>query len=172
MDYKDVEQLLERYWLCETSLEEENQLREFFLGDNIPEELEQYREVFVYQSVLQKAEMSADFEERLYAAIDKPPFKIKKTSFINGIAPLFRAAVFVGVFILVNNLVQHSFFKNDNDIPDYNYDDYKDTHTDPEVAYKKVSSALMIPSEELKDSTVQKVDTFGINRQESVEQDE
>ena len=30
---------------------------------------------------------------------------------------------------------------------DYNYDAYKDTYDDPEVAYKQVSSALMMLSE-------------------------
>ena len=30
MDYKYIEQLLERYWNCETSLEEEQILRAFF----------------------------------------------------------------------------------------------------------------------------------------------
>ena len=29
MDYKDIEQLLERYWQCETSVEEEATLRDF-----------------------------------------------------------------------------------------------------------------------------------------------
>ena len=31
MDYKYIEQLLERYWACETTLEEEQILRAFFL---------------------------------------------------------------------------------------------------------------------------------------------
>ena len=51
MDYKDIEQLLERYWQCETSVEEESVLRDFFtkgfkdfetelnLGDTITVEL-------------------------------------------------------------------------------------------------------------------------------------
>lgn len=39
MDYKYIEQLLERYWECETSLEEENILRTFFSQDNIPGDL-------------------------------------------------------------------------------------------------------------------------------------
>ena len=34
MDYKYIEQLLERYWNCETSLEEEQILRSFFHIEN------------------------------------------------------------------------------------------------------------------------------------------
>ena len=36
MDYKDIEQLLERYWQCETSVEEESVLRDFFSREDVP----------------------------------------------------------------------------------------------------------------------------------------
>ena len=36
MDYKYIEQLLERYWTCETTLEEEQILHTFFLQENLP----------------------------------------------------------------------------------------------------------------------------------------
>ena len=49
MDYKYIEQLLERYWQCETSLEEENILRTFFSQKDVPAEMQQYRSLFVYE---------------------------------------------------------------------------------------------------------------------------
>lgn len=36
MDYKYINQLLERYWRCETSLEEEDILRSFFSQKDVP----------------------------------------------------------------------------------------------------------------------------------------
>ena len=51
MDYKYIEQLLERYWQCETSLEEESELRTFFSQEKVPAHLLQYRDLFVYQQV-------------------------------------------------------------------------------------------------------------------------
>lgn len=36
MDYKYIEQLLERYWNCETSVEEEQILRIFFQQKELP----------------------------------------------------------------------------------------------------------------------------------------
>ena len=36
MDYKYIEQLMERYWNAETSLEEESILRSFFSQENNP----------------------------------------------------------------------------------------------------------------------------------------
>ena len=42
MDSKYIEQLLERYWQCETSLEEEACLRAFFSGNDVPGHLLRY----------------------------------------------------------------------------------------------------------------------------------
>ena len=46
MDYKYIEQLLERYWQCETSLEEESELRSFFSEEEVPAHLLRYKELF------------------------------------------------------------------------------------------------------------------------------
>ena len=51
MDYKDIEQLLERYWQCETSVEEESVLRDFFTKEEVPAHLLRYKNLFVYQQV-------------------------------------------------------------------------------------------------------------------------
>jgi hypothetical protein len=37
MDSNKIEALLNKYWNCETSLEEEQQLRDYFKQGNIPE---------------------------------------------------------------------------------------------------------------------------------------
>ena len=50
MDYKYIEQLLERYWECQTTLEEEAILRAFFAQDNVPVQLLPYRQLFMAQS--------------------------------------------------------------------------------------------------------------------------
>ena len=42
MDYKYINQLLDRYWKGETSLEEEEILRAFFSQDELPAELKPY----------------------------------------------------------------------------------------------------------------------------------
>ena len=49
MDYKYIEQLLERYWNCETSVEEEQILRIFFQQKELPAHLRRYRSLFTYQ---------------------------------------------------------------------------------------------------------------------------
>ena len=39
MDSKHIEELLEKYWNAETSLEQEEELRAFFQSSNVPENL-------------------------------------------------------------------------------------------------------------------------------------
>ena len=48
MDYKYIEQLLERYWKCETTLEEEEILRAFYSQKDVPDELLPYKDLFCY----------------------------------------------------------------------------------------------------------------------------
>ena len=48
MDYKYIKQLLERYWKCETSLEEEEILRTFFSQKDITSDMLEYRDLFVF----------------------------------------------------------------------------------------------------------------------------
>ena len=49
MDYKYIEQLLENYWNCETSTEEEQILRSFFSQKDVPVHLLKYKELFAYE---------------------------------------------------------------------------------------------------------------------------
>ena len=50
MDYKYIEQLLDRYWACETSEEEERILKAFFSQKDVPAALARYKALFVYEN--------------------------------------------------------------------------------------------------------------------------
>ena len=71
MDYKYIKQLLERYWNCETSLEEEDILRTFFSQEDIPSELESYKALFTYELGESKNEaLGDDFDEKMMDIIE------------------------------------------------------------------------------------------------------
>lgn len=144
-DYKHIEQLLERYWQCETSLEEEGELRTFFAGE-VPVHLLPYKDLFAYQSGQQQITISSNFEERILLQIETPVVKAKRITFVSRLTPLLKAVAMIAVVLSFGSIVQQSFFDNQNTL-DYNYDTYTDTCDDPEVAYKQVSSALMMLSE-------------------------
>ena len=107
MDFKYIEQLLERYWQCETSLEEEAQLRTFFTEEDVPEHLSRYKDLFVYQQLQQEEHLGADFDARVLAEIEAPVVKARRMTLT---APLFKAAAAVAVVLSLGNVMQHSFF--------------------------------------------------------------
>jgi hypothetical protein len=93
MDFKYIEQLLERYWRCETSLEEEAQLRAFFNGNDIPTELLPYKDLFIYQQLQQEERLDEGFDARLLAKIEAPVVKAKRLTLVYRFAPLFKVAL-------------------------------------------------------------------------------
>lgn len=112
MDFKYIEQLLERYWQCETSLEEEAQLRTFFNGSNVPEHLLRYKDLFVYQQFQQEMHLGEDFDARVLAEIEAPVVKARRLTLTDRFMPLFKAAAVVAVVLSLGNMMQHSFFSD------------------------------------------------------------
>ena len=45
MDYKYITQLLDRYWKCETTLEEEEILKAFFCQKDVPADFCKYKDL-------------------------------------------------------------------------------------------------------------------------------
>lgn len=110
MDFKYIEQLLECYWQCETSLEEEAQLRAFFAGGDVPEHLLRYKDLFIYQQLQQEEHLGEDFDARVLAEIEAPVVKAKRLTLTARFIPLFKAAAVVAVVLSLGNAMQHSFF--------------------------------------------------------------
>ena len=94
MDYKYIEQLLERYWQGMTTLEEERILRAFFSQDDIPVSLLPYRSLFTFEQYDKTTNvLGDDFDEKILEMIDeKEPVKAKTIRLTNRLMPLFRAA--------------------------------------------------------------------------------
>ncbi|MDE6152435.1 MAG: pyruvate ferredoxin oxidoreductase [Prevotella sp.] len=119
MDYKYIEQLLERYWECQTTLEEEAILRAFFAQDNAPVELLQYRQLFIAQSEEQKqVRISDDFESRILAVInDEKPVKARTITLSQRLRPLYRAAAVVAVIVTLGTAAQKATEPTDSPYP-------------------------------------------------------
>ena len=119
MDYKYIEQLLERYWQCETTLQEEAILRSFFSQDNVPAQLQQYKALFTLQQ--EEQTLGDDFDSRILAMVgqeDKP--KAKVVSITSRLMPLFRAAAVVAIILTLGNAAQAPW--------DRGWDDPKDAY--------------------------------------------
>jgi len=116
MDYKYINQLLDRYWQGETTLEEEQILRSFFSQLCVPEELAKYRPLFVYEQTEPKADrLGDDFDERLLAMIDEPQHvAAQRVRLSQRFAPLFKAAAMVAIVLTLSQAAQFSFQAGDN----------------------------------------------------------
>lgn len=111
MDYKYINQLLNKYWECNTSVEEENILRTFFSQTNIPQSLIQYKPLFNYAEQSKEQDVLDDaFDAKMLAMVgEDAPIKAKKLTLTRRLVPLFKAAAMVAIILTLGNAMQNSF---------------------------------------------------------------
>lgn len=111
MDYKYIEQLMERYWRGETSVKEEDILRAFFSQEDIPASMRAYREVFTYADEERKTDiLGDDFDSRMLAMTEeRKPVKARTISITHKLMPLFKAAAIVAFVIVIGDAAQVAF---------------------------------------------------------------
>lgn len=110
MDYKYIEQLLDRYWQAETSPAEESILRAFFCQADVPAHLRQYAPLFATFETMQSEHVSDDFEARVLARIAAaetaaPQQSVKAVHLtpLRKLTPLLRAAAIVAIVVLIGD---------------------------------------------------------------------
>ncbi|NBP71134.1 MAG: hypothetical protein EBU52_20645, partial [Cytophagia bacterium] len=78
MDSKKIEQLLAKYWECETTLDEEKTLREFFNQPEVPAHLNESASLFRYfEQQRQQVITDVAFEGRLKKAMAPQKGKVR-----------------------------------------------------------------------------------------------
>ena len=106
----DIEQLLERYWKCQTSVEEEERLRRFFVDGDVPPHLQRYKSWFVYQERQQDLRLGADFDTKVLSQIAESfTVKAKRITLFERFKPMLRAVAVVAVMLMLGNVMRHSF---------------------------------------------------------------
>ena len=116
MDYKYINQLLERYWRCETSIEEEDILKAFFSQKDVPVELLRYKDLFTYElSETKQDVLGEDFDAKILAMTEEStPVKAKVISMTQRLRPLVKAAAAVAIILTLVNALQVPFANNNN----------------------------------------------------------
>ena len=125
MDYKYIEQLLERYWECQTTLEEEAILRNFFRQEDVPASLLAYRQLFVEEDGMAEERLSEDFAERMLRLVPEQPdihalreertvvCKARRMTFARRFRPFYRAAGLVAILLTIGDAAQQSFSEDE-----------------------------------------------------------
>lgn len=113
MDYKYIEQLLERYWQGETTLQEESILRSFFSQlasaefpdcSDIPESIRRFQPLFTQE---QEAPLGDDFDSRILQLTEgAEPQQARIVSLMPRLKPLFKAAAIVAILLTLGNAAQ------------------------------------------------------------------
>jgi hypothetical protein len=139
MDSKQIEQLLEKYWNCETSLEEEQQLRAFFRG-SVPENLRETADLFRYFDWQKEQKItSPNFDKEVKVIIDRNAPRGKGISLVVNYA---RIAAGLLVVVTATYFVREEIRKA---YPP----EVADTYSDPKLALEETKKALMMISKGL-----------------------
>lgn len=120
MDYKYINQLLERYWECQTTLEEEAILRAFFSQDDIPVSMMQYRDLFVYEHKETTVDvLGEEFDAKIMGRIERGPVvKANRIRFTQRLYPFFKAAAIVAIILTLGDAIQKPFMQK-QEIPSF-----------------------------------------------------
>lgn len=102
MNRDRIHELLNKYWNCETSLAEEQELRRFFSEEELPEELQRYSPLFSYIREEQAPRLSAEFDQRLQESLRKAeipviPHHLSRRTTLTRIAASILLLLGVGV---------------------------------------------------------------------------
>ncbi len=136
MDSNDIKELLEKYWNCETSLEEEQQLHSFFRG-SVPAEMNETAELFRYFEQQRKTIIgNSGFDEEVKRKIkDNSPAGRSIKMYFN----YARIAAGIAVVAVAGFFIREEVRKA---YPA----ETEDTFSDPRMALEETKKALMMIS--------------------------
>ena len=137
MDSKDIEQLLEKYWMCETSLEEEQRLHDFFKGKAVPESMKEATALFRFF----EAEKNNSLHENFEPTVTKQLRQRQGGKIISMVSVGNIARIAAGILVVV----AATFFIRQEVRKSYPQE-LQDTYTDPQIAFEETKKALMMIS--------------------------
>ena len=137
MDYKTIKKILDKYWEGETSLQEEQLLKDYFNSNQVAKELESFRPLFVYYKKEQEKTSTQSFE------------KLKKKPVVHRLVPTWLVAAASIVLVLAVGTFCYLNQSNSNTAIFAVDETTKDTYEDPQKAYEEAKAALMLISKGL-----------------------
>jgi len=154
-DDRHISTLLQKYWDCETTLAEEQELRDFFSDNDLPATGQPYAPLFAYTRKEQSLTLSEGFDERLRAAMKKETAQGKNYITIRIFTPLLRVAA--SLLLIVGLGISIFFITRQNNNPWF-----VETYGDPNVAIKDATYALEMVSHALKTSEEASLNTIRV----------
>lgn len=138
MDYNQIKVLLEKYWNCETTLEEESLLREYLSGTDIPEDLKEISPLFQYYKSQNGLKVSEGFEKKVLREIESNEKKAKQRYF-----HIYYKVAAAAILILFFVTIHQRFIA----VREKATVMVQDTFEDPQKALEETKKALLLVSE-------------------------
>lgn len=136
MDSRKIEELLNKYWNCETSLEEEQQLRTYFKENDIPQQFQETASLFRYfEASKSKSLDDKSFDAAMIKKVEKPKSKV-----IRMIYNSMRIAAGIAVLVMAVWFVREEVKTPPEE------EAMVDTYDDPKMAFEETKKALMMIS--------------------------
>jgi hypothetical protein len=144
MDLNRVEILLERYWNCASTVEEENELKLLFNSNEVPDELKDSAALFKYFAQQRQATLDEKFNEDIIEKIKlqkSPTIRKMNSSFRN----YMRVAAAVLVILAASFIFRMEYWQGEK--PKMLL--VEDTFQTPEEAYAETKKAFMLIAEKM-----------------------
>jgi len=138
MDSKKLEELLKKYWDCESSLEEEEQLREYFRGNDVPDHWRETAILFRYFDEQKGKSVDQQFENTVVSRI-KSTKRPDSGKLVRLFYNTMRIAAGVAVLLAAVFFVRQEL-RSDNAVA------VEDTYDDPQQAFEETKRALLMIS--------------------------
>ncbi len=137
MDSKTIAALLEKYWNAETTLEEEQQLREYFVGANVPDDMQETAALFRFLDAEKNKTLNENFETH----VTKHLHRRREGKIISMVSFKNIARIAAGIFVVV----AATYFIRQEVRKSYPQE-LQDTYTDPQMAFEETKKALQMIS--------------------------
>ncbi len=136
MDSRKIEDLLNKYWECETTLEEERELQEYFAGGHVSDEHKQTATLFRYfRENKKKSVDDISFDKHIVSQLE-----VKKTG---KVVHLLRNSMRIAAGILVLFVAVYYIR---TEVRKSTPQEIVDTYDDPQLAFEETKKALMMIS--------------------------
>lgn len=138
MDSDRIEALLARYWECETTLEEEKELREYFGQREVPAQFKEAAALFAYFGEQQNKQVNeVTFDKEVVNKIQVTPKNRSKV--VRLLYNFSRIAAGLIVVVVATYYIRTEIRKTTPQ-------EMVDTYSDPKLAFEETKKALLMIS--------------------------
>lgn len=160
MEYTDIKILTDKYFLSETSVEEEKQLKAYFSSNEVEPELQALKPFFCALEENNIAIPGKNFDEKILSLIEEEEKVVHKAKLRPLLPTWTKIAAAAIILLLLTVLMKQYVFKKtsdkDNNIIAINNKvvpagiaEIKDTYDDPEQARAELEKALALISDKM-----------------------